>query len=302
MADNEIIRVKIPDNIRSKVDGYSMLIDAIRPMIDMKNNATCILDFSNVQWFDANLLSILGAVIEKRIDDCRIQYKKNSISSSQEDLWGRNGFGKYFKLVSPKRYDTTVDYKVFRWNEAKEFGEYIDDNLLSKNDLPHLSPMLKKSISNNIQEIFGNAPMHGKCDKVVSCGQYYYRTGQLIFTIVDCGITIMENVVDYFSFLNEPTPKHGIKWAIVEDHSTKQLVNGKSGGKGLAFLKEFVSLNNGMMQICSGNEFWEFRNGQESSFCILSDFPGTIVTITINMKDKHSYALKSEIYNNEDLF
>ena len=299
---NNILDIKIPAIIKSTSDGYSTLIDTIRPMSDMEGGTTCILDFSDVQWFDANLLSVLGAVIEKRFNDCTIQYKKSSISPSQEDLWGRNGFGRYFQLKSPKRYDTTVDYKVFLWDEAKKFGEYIDDNLLSKSDLPRLSSKLKKSISNNIQEIFGNAPLHGKCEKVVSCGQYYYRTGQLTFTIVDCGNTILENVVDYFSFLNEPAPRHGIKWAIGEDHSTKQLVNGKSGGKGLAFLKEFISLNNGVMQICSGNEFWEFKKGQESSFCISSDFPGTIVTITINMKDKHSYALKSEIYNSDELF
>ena len=294
------INIKIPRIIKSNSEGYSNLIGAIRPIFDMQKETTCILDFSDVKWLDANLLSIIGAAIEKRLCDCRIHYINNSISNTQADLWGRNGFGKYFNIVIPKRYDTTVDYKVFNGNQAKQFGKYVDDNLLSKHDLPVLSPALKRTISNNLQEIFGNAPMHGKCKNVVSCGQYYYTSKQLTFTIVDCGNTIMENVVDYFTYLQEATPTHGIQWAIVEDHSTKEIVNGKSGGKGLAFLKEFISLNDGVMQICSGNEFWEYKKGNEMCSYIYSDFPGTIVTITINMNDDKSYSLKNE--NLDDLF
>jgi hypothetical protein len=293
--------IKLPSTIHSSKKGYSKLIETIQPLFEMPNNTHFILDFSQIKWLDANLLAIIGAAIEHRHPNCRFEYLKGSINDTQADLWGRNGFGRYFKLEVPKRYDTTVDYTVFKSEKAKEFGLYIDDNLLTKNGFPQLSPELKKRISNNIQEIFGNAPLHGKCYNVISCGQYYPSQKKLTFTIVDCGITINKNVEEYFLYLRQPIPTHSIKWATIENNSTKQIVNGKSGGMGLALLKEFIGLNKGRLQICSGNEFWEYTTTKESSSHIDFKFPGTIVTITINMNDHNSYLLKDEIENTENI-
>lgn len=294
--------IKLPAITHTKYNDYSQLINAIRPLFDAPNNTQFILDFSQIKWLDANLLAIIGASIEHRINDCHINYLKGSINRKQADLWGRNGFGKYFELETKKRYDTTVDYKVFNSNEAKEFGAYIDDQLLNKRGFPQLSPALRKQISYNMQEIFGNAPLHGKCNTVISCGQYFYKAEKLTFTIVDCGNTIAENVVEYFVYLCQPTPDHSIQWATIENNSTKKIVNGKSGGMGLALLKEFISLNKGHIQICSGNEFWEYTTNNENCTHIDSNFPGTIVSININMKDKKSYLLKNEEQNIDDLF
>lgn len=294
--------IKLPSNIRSIKKGYSKLIETIQPLFKMPNNTHFTLDFSQIEWLDANLLAIIGAAIEYRRPNCDFGYLKGSINSIQADLWGRNGFGKYFKLEVPKRYDTTVGYTVFQSEKAKEFGLYIDDNLLTKNGFPQLSPALKKRISNNIQEIFGNAPLHGKCYNVISCGQYYPSQKKLTFTIVDCGITIGENVKKYFLYLGQQAPTYSIKWATIENNSTKQIVNGKSGGMGLALLKEFIGLNKGRLQICSGNEFWEYTTNKESSNYIKFEFPGTIVTISINMNDHKSYLLKDEIENIDNLF
>lgn len=298
---NEYI-IKIPPKIFTIEKGYSKLVKAIRPFFDMPDNTQFVLDFSQITWLDANLLAIIGAAIEYRHKNCNIRYLKESIDEKQADLWGRNGFGKYFKLSTKKRYNTTVDYKVFESDEAKKFGSYIDNNLLNKSGLPKLSPALRKKISYNIQEIFGNAPLHGKCQNVISCGQYFPQADKLTFTVVDCGSTITENVVEYFMYLHQSPPTHSIQWATIENNSTKQLVNGKSGGMGLALLKEFIGLNNGNIQICSGNEFWEYTSDKETSTHIDSDFPGTIVTININMKDSKSYALKNEVHDLNDLF
>lgn len=71
---------------------------------------------------------------------------------------------------------------------------------------------------------------------------------------------------------------------------------------GLALLKEFIGLNKGHIQICSGNEFWEYTTDKETATYIDSNFPGTIVSININMKDNKSYILKNEIDDLTDLF
>lgn len=295
-------KIKLPAITHTECSDYSQLITSIRPLFDLPDGTHFILDFSQIKWIDANLLAIIGASIEHRKANCRISYLKNSINKQQADLWGRNGFGAYFDLKTPKRHDTTVDYRVFRSDEAKNFGSYIDHQLLTKKDFPNLSPALNRKISNNIQEIFGNAPLHGNCSKVISCGQYFPKLKKLTFTIVDCGNTISENVVEYFLYLSQPAPKHNIKWATIENNSTKQIVNGKSGGMGLALLKEFIALNEGHIQICSGNEFWEYTTYNENYTHINSNFPGTIVSININMNDQKSYLLKIEAQEMDDLF
>ncbi len=294
--------IKLPAITHTKYNDYSQLISAIRPLFDFPDGTHFILDFSQIEWLDANLLAIIGTAIEHRKLNCRISYVPDSISQKQADLWGRNGFGAYFNLKTQKRYDSTVDYMVFKSNEAKKFGNYIDNNLLNKKGFPHLSPALNKKISNNMQEIFGNAPLHGKCCSVISCGQYFHKSRKLTFTIVDCGNTIAENVVEFFLYLHQPAPKHNIQWATIENNSTKKIVNGKSGGMGLALLKEFINLNQGHIQICSGNEFWEYTTKKENCSYIDSNFPGTIVSININMNDQKSYLLKNELQDIDDLF
>lgn len=193
--------IQLPPTTHTRRKDYSKLIKTIQPLFDKPNGTQFILDFSQIKWLDANLLAIVGSAIEHRHKNCDIRYLEGSITKKQADLWGRNGFGKYFSINTKKRYNTTVDYKVFRSDDAKSFGSYIDDNLLNKSGFPKLSPALKKKISYNIQEIFGNAPLHGKCQNVISCGQYFYKANKLTFTVVDCGSTITENVVEYFMYL-----------------------------------------------------------------------------------------------------
>lgn len=65
----------------------------------------------------------------------------------------------------------------------------------------------------------------------------------------------------------------------------KGIVDGKSEGKGLALLKEFVSLNGSEIHIYSGREIWKYKNSKEESNTIYSYFPRTIVTIKIRMDD-----------------
>ena len=85
MSNKHII---IPKKVYSNKKGYETLIETVCSILDMKNGESCILDFSEVKWIDANLLSIIGATIEKRQNECRIKYRSDSINQKQADLWG----------------------------------------------------------------------------------------------------------------------------------------------------------------------------------------------------------------------
>lgn len=299
-----MINILLPKQIQSTYEGYCKIIEILNPLFTPQNYCDVIFDFSDLTWYDANLLSIIGACLEEKRYSYNFQYRKNCLSPQMSTLWGKNGFGKYFKLPEVyDKYHSTIAYSIFNATDGKDFGEYVDTKLLSNPSLPHMTPGLRKQISYNIQEIFGNAPMHGQCDKVFSCGQHYYKGKKLLFTIVNLGHTIQENVIEYFkTYEGKKVPVHTISWAVIEDHSTKPMINGKSGGKGLAYLHEFIKKNNGKLQICSGLEYWESNSDGELQRYLTYNFPGTIVTIEINLNDTNSYMLSSELPDLSSLF
>lgn len=298
------MEILLPSRIYSNFEGYCNIIDLLNPFLNSTQRCDVIFNFSKLKWYDANLLPIIGVCIENKKFSHNLKYIEGSLSERLSKLWGKNGFGKYFKIDPVEDiYNSTIAYSIFKPDEGKKFGAYVDDHLLSNPNLPQMSSGLRKQISLNIQEIFGNAPMHGNCKEVLSCGQHFPSKGKLLFTIANLGYTIQENVIEFYSsFLHETPPDNTISWAVVEDNSTKPMINGKSGGKGLAYLHEFIHKNAGKLQICSGNEYWESTPDGTFTKQLSSNFPGTIVTIEINLKDKNTYILKSELKNITDLF
>lgn len=298
------MEILLPNAIYSNFNGYCRIIDLLNPFLNSVERCDVVFNFSQLKWFDANLLPIIGVCIENKKFSHNLKYVSNSLSDNLATVWGKNGFGRYFKINHIEdTYNSTIAYSIFKPDEGKKFGAYVDECLLSNPKLPDMSPGLRKQISLNIQEIFGNAPMHGNCEEILSCGQHYPAKEKLLFTIVNLGFTIQENVVEFFvRYLKQKPPEHTISWAVIEDNSTKPMVNGKSGGKGLAYLHEFIRKNRGRLQICSGNEYWESKPSGISINTLTSNFPGTIVTIEINLKDKNSYILKSELEELANLF
>ncbi|NIW80623.1 MAG: hypothetical protein GWN16_14705, partial [Calditrichae bacterium] len=88
-----------------------------------------------------------------------------------------------------------------------------------KKSFPEMSTLLRKKINESIFEIFNNASIHGKCNEVFSCGQYFPKKDILDFTVVDLGRTIKRNVSD---FLNKSIAGvESIQWAVSEGNTTK---------------------------------------------------------------------------------
>ena len=118
--------------------------------------------------------------------------------------------------------------------------------------------------------------VHGACDRVFTCGQYYHNNQKMDFTVVDVGRTIQENVRDYLKELGQKVPDSCIAWTVEPEHSTKKT---NSGGIGLSLMHDFIYYNNGKFQIVSGNEFWELnaKNTECEKLDVL--FPGTIAIL-----------------------
>src|SRR5215469_6934930 len=122
------------------------------------------------------------------------------------------------------------------------------------------------------------------------CGQYFPRNHKLDFCIVDMGVGMRHNVVTKRG-LNLSAEK-AIEWAMSGNNTTK--TDNIPGGLGLKLLRDFITLNEGRIQIVSDSGYWQTHKNQISLHSFTAPFPGTLVNIEINTADKCSYRLATE--------
>jgi len=292
-----MIKIKFPNRIKSDLNGYLFLVKEYRKIKDVKAEEIHF-DYSNTKWFDANMLALLGAMVEN------LYSKDNKVTITNlipklENLFCRNHFLCFFgKQSLPDQYNSTVKYKRFDTSDIFSFDEYLENDLFSKGDFPKISKLLRKKIRESSIEIFDNAVCHGECNNVFTCGQYYrgIYNRRLDFTIVDVGKSIRKNVRD---FRGDPIIKgnEAIKWAVERGNTTK--TGTIPGGLGFSLIREFLQKNGGKIQILSADGFWEERGQNVNSEKMDGFFQGTIVNLEFNLNDKSYYYLKSEITNGE---
>jgi len=294
--------IEIPYRVTSDFDGFNNLIK-IHQKVKGLLFETVTFNFVNCTWFEANLCAVLGAICNDLKDGINtIEF--TNMNQSIKAIFSKNEFLKHFGGETQiDIYGTTIKYRRYQSNEQSLFKEYLNKELLSKEEMPKMSILLQKKINESIFEIFENAITHGDSEHVFSCGQYYPQKSppRIDFTIVDLGKTIKANVND---FLNQNySAVDAIEWAVQEKHTTKS--GNTPGGLGLKLIRKFLELNKGKVQIISGNGFWS-QNKINTTFAKSLDkkFDGTIVNLEFNIDDNFSYFAKEEInnINNEDIF
>lgn len=293
-------RITIPQSITSTYEGYAKLLELFDIYLNpQKNVTTVITDFRANTWFEANLLPIVYAYIQygKMNNNLKSIYE-NQLNSRLHDILLRNNFAKTgFQLEhKPRKKETVVPFKVFGAEDTYGFSKYIDAELIRY--FSEMDDNVKKVLSSCVQGLFGNAQIHGNCNKVYTCGQYYHKKQKMDFTIVNLGRTIPENVKSYMQDYARNVPPYCIQWAVDPGNSTKR---NRSGGIGLSLMKDFIDYNKEKYQIISGNEFWELNKQKITSRNFKYVFPGTIINIEIHQNDKCNYSY-SDRNNAEHLF
>lgn len=292
--------INIPRSVHSDFAGYKQLLDIVDIYNQTSKGTTILLNFKPNTWFDANLLPVIYSIVEIGRKSGVTSTYFNQPNCKLHELLIRNGFAKHcFNLeYRPNDEETVIPFKEFHAKDTYNFASYIDKELVRY--FPGMDKDVKKSISGYIQELFGNAGFHGNCNKIYTCGQYYFTNHKMDFTIVNLGKTFKENVYGYLQERSEPLPSNSIAWAVEPNHSTKRDI---TGGIGLSLMRDFINYNHGKFQIISGNEFWELCNRQETCKNFDHEFPGAIVNIEIDQNDKNLYTYsKNQISVHELLF
>lgn len=271
--------------VSSNFSGYSQIIDLYHRF---KNWEYGEIDLSIQEWFDANLCSALGSVLDELSEDFKII--RISAEGRTREILQKNSFLSHYGYPSIEdQYHTTLRYIKLKPSETRFFSIYIITTLLNRPELPTMSRALTKKIYESIFEIFANAQIHSESDFIYVCGQFYPQKHKLIITIADSGIGFKNKINRKFQ--SNLTAVQAIRWAIQDGHSTKTDI---PGGIGLAILKDFITLNKGMLQIVSNEGFYQ-KDEQSEFFSYFPDpFPGTVVTVEFRTDDPRSYSLASE--------
>lgn len=288
--------VRLP-RIEHDQAGFQALIDL--------NAKTSELVFDEVEvdmglsrWFDADMCAAFGAVLYRLSAELN-SIKLTNIHSDVENILCRNGFlSHYGRERVPDRYGTTIPYQRFETKDDHYFAKYIEDEFINRSEMPSMSVALQKKFRESVFEIFSNAVIHSQTEMgIFSCGQFFPTKHRLAFSVADLGVGIRQKIKQ--STGADMKPDAAIAWATEGTNTTKK---GRiPGGLGLKLLREFVTLNQGVLRIVSDAGYWQLSGGQIRTFLFGHPFPGTVVNIEINTSDKHSYALVSEL-SESDIF
>lgn len=183
--------------------------------------------------------------------------------------------------------NTVIEVCRIFLNDQDALEQVIDS--LTLKGLNNVSIQLMNKILQKIFELFSNAFRHSYSEVgVVYAGQFYPNEEKLHITIVDFGVGIKKNVMDYLGN-QSVSGANAIRWAIVETNSTSG-----TGGLGLSLLKELIKKTNGKLEIISNDGYYSITDGVEKFENLDYKFSGTVINIIFNTSDKIYAKLKGE--------
>lgn len=256
------------------------------------------IDMSGAAWFDADMCAAFGAILYRLGEELNTVRLMN-VRPSVEKILSKNAFlSHYGREKIPDQWGTTIPYQRFDVKDDRYFADYIETELMHRSEMPAMLPGLLKKFRESIFEIFSNAVLHSRTEQgIFSCGQFFPARHQLDFSVADLGIGIRRNVQENTGIALPP--EAAIAWATEGRNTTKR--GQIPGGLGLKLLGEFIDLNGGRIQIVSDAGYWRRENRQTVTTRLSQPFPGTVVSVEINTADTQTYALTSEL-SEDDIF
>lgn len=292
----------IEQSVSADKAGYEFLCELCESM-HTADNEDLIIDFGKCKKFDANLSSVLGSIFDKRKNEGCPVYLKPPQAAGVRRALSRNKFFRAFDLNTENEdRENYIDYKRFGVSDTEAFKKYIDVELVQKQKFPDCTEKAKIKIIESIYEIFANAVSHGGCKYVYCCGEVHPRDGKtmLDMTFVNLGLSVIDNVNRYMEEKALPiyTSCEALDWAFEEGHTTKQ----DTGGLGLSILKDFIKMNEGTIQMISGDAMLEIKGDTHNKTQLEKWFYGTIVTVEFNCDDDKMYLTTDEVPDINNLF
>lgn len=255
-----------------------------------QKHSEIFLDFSKCYFLRQNAVAFIGGLIRLlRSQGKTINIKWDSLHQKIAKNLQQNGFMHVFNNDLKPWSGNSIPYREdFKLNKGC-IVDYLKENWLGKGWID-IAQDLQNLILSRVFEIYANAFEHGQSSTgVFSCGQHYPNLRELKLTVVDFGVGIPTHVRDY---QHNPylSANKALEWAFQPGTTTR--LGEVTGGIGLDFLKQFVKLNSGKLEIFSHNGYAIIDEYNESYQARKSFFEGTLVNITLKC-DEFYYCLES---------
>jgi len=289
----EEVIIEIPEQLGNTYESYDFFITMITKLNKIESSKV-VLDFKKTRWLRANLTAVLGAICYDSVKVNKNKIVFRNITESINKIFKKNHFSKKFKIDAiDDTYHTTIKYKEFNPKEKNNFQKYLRYEMVPSLKVK-MSNEFEKEFRRAIEELFQNSRLHGNCDNIYTCGQYFPSEKSVYFTIVNLGTTIKENVMRKLNSY-DITASESINWATKNGNTTK--ADNQAGGLGLPFLIDFLSKNHGSIQIISSNGFYENSDETITISSFEGEFLGTIVNLVFKINDEKLYKTDFEEKN-----
>lgn len=264
------------------------------------DTANVRFDFSNCKFLRPNAVAFLGGLtrlIEFRMGSFEFDWSSCTAPAVMTNL-SQNGFMGTFNHPLPSWKGESIPYREDISLDMNGIMDYLADAWLGRGWV-NISQKLKDAIVGKVWEIYNNAFEHSRTEiGVFSCGQHYRHYNELILSVVDFGEGIPVNVRSFLQkhveegLVAKISGANCLEWAFERGNST--CPQGIARGLGLDLLKEFVTLNEGKLEIYSNEGYVIIdKNGERYENRNIS-FKGTIVHITLRC-DERLYHFKNEV-------
>lgn len=236
-----------------------------------------------VAYLDQMMLHQRGGHAKLRLVSAYPRVNQYLKQSGFKFLYSKAECGKAFPqedIIRIKRFmgsPREVEAGVVRWLKSKVIP-----------CVPMLSPRVHKQIVENLWEIVHNGLQHGMGKFGVSAaGQFYPQKGYFEVAFYDKGYGIPGRVRDAKVLKKDGADWESIAWAIEEGHSTQPIK--EASGLGLHFLRQFLMINRGLLQIVSGNGYFHQSGVDPEAIhteTMRNSIDGTLVNIRVIYDDK----------------
>jgi signal transduction histidine kinase len=251
-------------------------------LAELAATSSCTVKFPATGfWISADMVAILRAIFKRAEErNNRLQLDTNTLPMEVQNVLNMTGGlpGSRFQQSQNQTMFPCLSYPASA-NNIEQFITDVQTWLLHNSHFPYsFANANSETLLSSLGELFDNATVHADCTTVHTCGQVFPRKHSLLFTVVDLGISIPQNVMNVRPNLSD---QEALEWAIKRGNTTRPE---GTGGVGLYELTQFVERNGGSCILVSGNGYLKYSSGNQLALYKLSQpLPGAIVSLDVRL-------------------
>lgn len=251
------------------------------------------LDLTGCDFMSAEAVAILAGLAYYRVSkQSAIGLDIPSIDTKVLRNLRKMGFSELFDQQQCISHENSIPLYHDTGQNLDGVISYMEHQVMSRSQMPHMAPTLHKEIRKSFVEIFGNIARHS--DSPIGglvCGQIYPNQKEIQLTFFDSGVGICKRVRDRFPSIEND--RAAIYWAVQKGNSTLSETEGPRG-LGLYLLRDFLKANGGQLHLYANQGYYMEQGEKREQQLLSAGLPGTLVDLRIRIDPSVMYLLSNK--------